>query len=191
MTSKTTFETWLKEEKFKAQVILPFKEYLKEAFRERCYLCIRCHYLLSVADDSAAKKAMARDQGTPPSSSVQGSSSADNNVASSQSTAEKRRASACPEGLPPSDPANENLVGNSTSTSASDEQKKLAWRWLSELNTKSYNQRRPDSEDDDDADYRAENEDDDEIGASATLRAKSARIGKRQLEQAKLTREYV
>jgi hypothetical protein len=39
-TQNMTFEAWLKKENFKAQVILPFKEYLKVAFCEYCCLHI-------------------------------------------------------------------------------------------------------------------------------------------------------
>jgi hypothetical protein len=62
-TQNMTFEAWLKKENFKAQVILPFKEYLKVAFCEYCCLHIWYHYLLSTADDSAARKVMAHVQG--------------------------------------------------------------------------------------------------------------------------------
>jgi hypothetical protein len=29
-----TFEAWMKQDDFKARIILPFEQYLKEAFRE-------------------------------------------------------------------------------------------------------------------------------------------------------------
>lgn len=37
-TRNMTFEAWMKETKFQAQVILPFEEYLKATFHEHCHL---------------------------------------------------------------------------------------------------------------------------------------------------------
>ena len=187
-----TFEAWLKEDKFKSQVALPFKEYLNVAFCKHSYLRIQYHYLLSVANNNAARKAMARMQEAPKadpalSSSTQGSSGTDHNVTSSRPTAGKHRGSTCPDALPPSRPTNEDGVENPTETSAADAQKKLAWSWLSELNKTSNSRPRPNPDDADDAEYRAEDEEDAEVGAADTSRTKSARIGKQQ-KQAEFTR---
>lgn len=59
---------------------------------------------------------------------------------------------------------------------ASEGQERINFSWLNDL--KSNNQRRPDPEDDDEADYRAENEDHIEPGAPDVLRTKSSRISK-------------
>jgi hypothetical protein len=43
-----TFEAWMKEDKFKTQVIVPFEQYLKAAFRKHFHLhgqyrLLTCH----------------------------------------------------------------------------------------------------------------------------------------------------
>lgn len=190
----TTFEAWLKQDQFKAQVVLPFKEYLKAAFREWCYLRIQYHYLLFIADDNVARKVMARaqvvsdaDTGTALLSSAQGSGSANGNKTSSQSAAGRCHGGTCPESLPPSDLTNEVDVENTTGTDVIGKQKAPTWSWSPDL--KSHNRRRHDPKDDDNADYTAENEEDDvETGFPVTSRTKSARISK-QSKKAELTRK--
>jgi hypothetical protein len=189
-----TFEAWLKDEKFKSQVALPFKEYLKAAFCKHSYLHVRYHYLLSIADNDPARRAMARaqealkaDRDTTLSSSAQGSGSTDHNMTSSRPTAGKHHGDTCPDALPPSHPTNEDGVENPTETGDSDAQKRLAWSWLSELNKTSNSRPRPNPDHADDAEYRAEDEEDAEMGAADTSRTKSARISK-QGKRPKFTR---
>jgi hypothetical protein len=189
-----TFEAWLKEDKFRTQVYLPFKEYVKETFREHHHLRrTQDHYLLSTADNSASRKAMTRaqeaskvDNDTVPLSSAEASANANHDARSGQSTAGKCREDTRLEDLPFRHSANEDVVNNPTGTSAVEEQKKLAWSWLSDL--KSHKRHMPNPEDDDDAEYRAQNDEGLEIGAPDTARTKSTRIDK-QYKRAKLTQE--
>jgi hypothetical protein len=176
-----TFEAWLTKDKFKAQVIRPFEEYLEVAFREHCYLCIRYDYLLSTANNSTARKTMAHAKEAPKTdndvvlpSPAQRSVSTDHIMNSSQSTAGKRGGTH-PASLPPT---HQDVV--ESGTGAIEGQERVAWSWLNDL--RSNKQRRPDPEDDDDAEYTAGNEDV-EFGAPDTSRTKSARISK-QLQQA-------
>jgi hypothetical protein len=189
-----TFEAWLKKDKFRTQVILPFKEYLKEAFREHHHLRrTQDHYLLSTAGNSASRKAMARTQEAPkvdndtvPPSSAEASVNANHDARSSQSTAGKCREDTRLEDLPFHHFADEDVVDNPTGTDAVEEQKRLGWIWLSDL--KSHKRYTPNPEDDDDAEYRGQNDEGLEIGAPDTARTKSTRIGK-QYKRAKLTQE--
>lgn len=163
-----TFEAWLKQDIFKSQVVLPFKDYLKTAFRECCCLRLQNYYLLSIADDTVTRKVMARgqkasDADSDPtlSSSAQGSDSADL-------------------------PANKDEVEKPTDTGVTSGQKKLTWVWTHGL--MSHNWRSHDPDDDNDAEFRAGDEDDAEMGAPDTLHTKSARISK-QTKQAELARK--
>jgi hypothetical protein len=164
----------MKEDKFKEQVIQPFKEYLKIAFREHCHLYRRFHYLLSTANDCAARKAMAHAQEAPKAdsdtASAERSISEEHSTRSGEPTARKRHA----ENLSPSHFANEDVVENPADTGAVEGPVRAPWSWRPGL--KSYQRRRPNPEDADDAEYTAENEDGVEIGASDTVRTKSNRI---------------
>jgi hypothetical protein len=185
-----TLEAWMGEDKFKAQVVLPFEQYLKEAFREHRHLRRQYHYSLSTADGSANRKTMERmreaskaDSDSVLPSSDEGNVSTDHDTRSSQSTKGKRHGGPCPEKIPSSHSANEDVVENPSSTDIVDSGPTLSW--LNDL--KSHQRRRPDPEDDDEADYTAENEDA-EIGDPNTSRIKSARISQ-QSKRAKLTPE--
>ena len=159
-----TFEAWMKEDKFKEQVSLPFEKFLKEAFREHCLLRRQYHYLLSTADNCPTRKAMARvqapskaDNNTALTSSAEGSVSTNHGTASSQSIAD----------LPLRHSANENEDENPTSTGVT-----------------SHRRRTPNP---DDTEYIPRNEEV-EIGAADTSRSKSTRISE-QSQRAKLTQE--
>jgi hypothetical protein len=160
-----TFEAWMKEDKFKEQVSLPFKKYLKEAFHKHCLLRRQYHYLLSTADNSPSRKAMACMQApskansdTALTSSAEGSISTNHGTGSSQSIAD----------LPLCHSANEDEDENPTSTGVT-----------------SHGQRMPNP---DDMEYIPRNEEEVEIGAADTSRSKSTRISE-QLKLAKLTQE--
>lgn len=162
------FEAWLKQDIFKSQVVLPFKDYLKTAFHECCCLHVQNHYLLSIADDTVTRKVMARGQKAPDTdsgpaqlSSAQGSDSADHS-------------------------ANKDDIEKPTDTGVTNRQTKSTWVWSHGL--MSHNQRSCDPDDDDNAEYRAGNEDNAEMGAPDTLHMKSARISK-QTKQVELAQK--
>jgi hypothetical protein len=83
-------------------------------------------------------------------------------------------------------PANKDDIEKPSDTGVASEQKGPAWSWSHGL--MSHNRRSRDPDDDDDAEYRAGNEDDAEMGALDTTRTKSSRISK-QSKQAELTRK--
>jgi hypothetical protein len=115
------------------------------------------------------------------SSSAQGSDTTDHDTAHNPSTAKKRRGGTCLGSLPPSHPASGGEVVNPTVATVVQEGPTRGWV----VGLKCHNRPAPDPKDADDAEYTAENEDDIEMGASDTSRAKSARIGK-QSKQAKV-----
>ena len=172
-----TFEAWLTKDKYYAEVIQPFKDYLKVAFREHCYLRIRYPYLLSTANDSVAVKSMQH---------AQDASNAESDIVpplSSEGSVSAHLGGAHQSSSPS---ANEVGVENHTGTAAIEVKERLDFSLLNDL--KSSKRRSFDPGDDDDAEYIAGNEDDIEFGAPGTTRTKSTRISK-QSKRAKLTHE--
>ena len=189
ITESMTFEAWLKEDKFKTQVILPFKEYLKDAFRERHHLLIQYRHLLSTANDSVTRKAMAHAQEASNADSdavlpplAEGDVGTNHDTSSGQLAAEKRCAGTHLNKLPFRYSTNRFVVEKPTGTRAVDGQESSTWSSLSDL--KSRKRRTPNPEDDDDdAEYRAEDE---ENEVPETSRTKSVRISN-QPKRVKLT----
>ena len=133
-----------------------------------------------------AQGASKTDNDTVPLSSAEASVNANHDARSGQSAAGKCREVTRIEDLPFHHFADEDEVNNPTGTGADEKQKKLAWRWLSDIKSHKRYTRNP--EDDDDAEYNAQNDEGLEIGAPDTARAKSTRVNK-QYKRAKLTRD--
>ena len=176
-----TLEAWLTKDKYQVQVIQPFKEYLKVAFREHCYLHRQYLYLLSTANNSVAVKSMQR---------AGDASKAERDIVLPSSS--KGSISAHRGGthlsLSPHPPANEVEVENPSGKGAIEVKERLDYSLLNSL--KSYKQSRVDPGDNDDAEFVGGNEDDIECGAPRTTRAKSIRISK-QSKRAKLTHKVM
>ena len=83
-------------------------------------------------------------------------------------------------------PANKNDIEKPTDMGVTNRQTKSTWVWSHGL--MSHNRRSCDPDDDDNAEYRAGNEDNTEMGAPDTLRMKRARISK-QTKQVELAQK--
>jgi hypothetical protein len=121
------------------------------------------------------------DSDTALPSSAEGKISTDHDTRSTEGI--QGRCHPCLEKLPSNHSANVNAVEDPSSVDVIKEQERVPLSWLNNL--KSHKQRRPDPEDDDDAEYITEDEDI-EIGNPENLRARSARISQ-QLKRAKVS----
>jgi hypothetical protein len=133
-------------------------------------------------------QALAADSDAVLLSSVEGNVCADHDTRSSLSTAGKRSLGTHLENLPFRHSTSENVVENPTGTGTIEGQERLTLSWLHGLKNRKWHT--PDPKDDDDAEYRAEVEENIEVGALDTSCTKSTRTGKKS-KRAKLTREVV